>query len=70
MKSQKRQNSGIFKNYKPKIIKKKCKDCKTEFEQSKGARYEKKYCEKCSEKRKKDYDDLWKVKAEDCEDAE
>ncbi len=56
----------------PKMIKPKkmnCKDCKKEFEQKATARYERKYCDKCSKKRKKAYEGLWKVKAEDCEDA-
>lgn len=48
---------------------KNCADCDTEFEQKANVRYPRKYCEKCSAKRKKDYDDLWKVKAEDCEEA-
>lgn len=69
MKSRKRENSGIFKNYKEPTIKKKCKDCGKEFEQKKHARYAKKYCKECSEKRKKDYDELWKVTADECEEA-
>jgi|TARA_Y100000310_G_C20686953_1_gene819648 Zn finger protein HypA/HybF involved in hydrogenase expression len=47
----------------------KCKDCKKEFEQKTNARYARKYCKKCSKKRKKDYADLWKVSADECEDA-
>ena len=54
----------------PKKAKKmKCKDCGKEFETKPNARYPRKYCDKCSKKRKKDYEALWKVKAEDCEDA-
>lgn len=52
-----------------KPIKLNCKECNAEFEQKATARFPRKYCEKCSAKRKKDYDDLWKVKAEECEDA-
>ncbi len=69
MKSRKKQNSGIFANYKPPKIKKNCKDCGKEFEQVKGAKYTKKYCKECSQKRKKDYEELWKVTADECEDA-
>ena len=57
----------------PKMIpakKVKCRDCGKEFEQKKTARYARKYCEKCSKKRKKDYEGLWKVKAGDCDDDE
>lgn len=50
-----------------KIIK--CKDCGKEFEKSPNARYERKYCEKCSKKRKEDYDNLWKVSADECDDG-
>ena len=55
------------KKKKTKIVK--CKDCGKEFEQKATARYQRKYCKKCSKKRKKDYENLWKVKASDCEDA-
>jgi hypothetical protein len=55
------------KKKKGKIVK--CKDCSTKFEQKGSARYERKYCDKCSKKRKRDYENLWKVKAEDCDDA-
>ena len=54
------------KNKKPKMIK--CSDCDKEFEQKATARYKRKYCDKCSKKRKKDYESLWKVKANDCDD--
>ena len=48
---------------------KKCADCKAEFEDiKKGTRYERKYCLKCSKKRKKMWDNQWKVKYEDLED--
>ena len=55
------------KKKKPKQVK--CKDCGTEFIQKATARFPRKYCDKCSKKRKKDYENLWKVKAEDCEEA-
>ena len=51
---------------KPTIIK--CKDCGKEFEIIKKTRYPRKYCDKCSKQRKKDYDNLYSVKFEDCDD--
>ncbi len=45
-----------------------CKDCKKEFVLKKTGRYARKYCDKCSKQRKKDYENLYKVKFEDCED--
>ena len=54
VKSIKKENSGIFKNYKPKTKVKKCKDCGKDFEQPGSARYERKYCSDCSKKRKDD----------------
>ncbi len=59
----------IYVNPKPKVKIVKCKDCGKEFEQKVKARYPRKYCDKCSKQRKKDYENLWKVKAEDCEEA-
>lgn len=47
----------------------KCKDCGKEFPKSENARYERKYCEKCSKKRKKDYDNLYKLTADDCDEG-
>ena len=47
----------------------KCRDCGKEFEQKATARFQRKYCSKCSAKRKKAYANLWKVKSEDCEEA-
>ncbi len=52
---------------KPKIIK--CKECGKEFEQPLRARYPRKFCDKCSKERKKAYEELWKVTADECEDA-
>ncbi len=51
---------------KPKIIK--CKDCGKDFEIIKKTRYIRKYCDKCSIKRKKDYENLFTVKFEECDD--
>ena len=41
---------------------KKCYDCKTEFEVNPNARYIRKYCVKCGKKRKKIWDNQWKIK--------
>ena len=49
---------------------KKCGDCGTEFEVNPHARFPRKYCDKCSKKRKKMWDEQWKVKYEDMEDDE
>lgn len=68
MKSQKIKNSGIFENYKPKEKIVKCKDCGLEFTQKGTAKFKRKYCDKCSKKRKDDYANLWKVCANDCDD--
>lgn len=45
-----------------------CKDCGKEFEIQKKGRYLRKYCDKCSLKRKEDYDNLYSVEFEDCDD--
>ena len=50
----------------PKIIK--CKDCGKEFELKKTGRYIRKYCDECSKKRKKDYENLYTVKFDECDD--
>jgi hypothetical protein len=49
-----------------KIIK--CKDCGKEFVIQKIGRYTRKYCDSCSKKRKKDYENLYSVKFEECDD--
>lgn len=53
---------------KPKPKKVKCKECGAEFEVSPRARFQRKYCKKCGEKRKKMWDEQWKVKFEDLDD--
>ena len=45
-----------------------CGDCGKEFEFNKTGKYIRKYCEKCSKKRKKEYENLFTVKFEDLED--
>jgi hypothetical protein len=48
--------------------KQKCFDCKKEFEVSERARFPRKYCNDCSAKRKKMWDEQWKIKFEDCDE--
>lgn len=47
---------------------KKCLECRTEFKFDTSARYKRKYCKKCSKKRKKMWDNQWKIKFEDLDD--
>jgi hypothetical protein len=52
------------------MIKKiKCKDCQKEIEIDTQGKYKRKYCKECSKKRKEDYDNLYKVSADECEEA-
>jgi hypothetical protein len=46
----------------------KCKECGKEFETNPKWRYPRKFCDKCSEQRKKDYQNLYLLTADDCED--
>ena len=50
------------------MAKKTCRDCKKEFEYTKGGRFVKKYCDKCSAQRKKDYESIHEITADDCEE--
>ena len=50
------------------LKKKKCLECKKEFEYKPG-KYVRKYCDVCSKKRKKMWDNQWKVKFEDFDEA-
>lgn len=47
-----------------------CKDCKKEFHapSTYGTRYPRKYCDKCSAKRKKEYENIHNVCVGDCEE--
>jgi len=45
-----------------------CKDCGKEFETKVTSRFTRKYCDKCSKKRKEDYENLYTVKFNQCED--
>ena len=47
---------------------KKCLECGKEFEFNPHAKFKRKYCKNCSAKRKKMWDEQWKVKFEDLED--
>jgi hypothetical protein len=54
------QNPSLF------MIKKKtCLDCKKQFEYNFNPKYTRKYCDSCSKKRKKMWENQWKVKYED-----
>ena len=50
------------------MVIKKCKDCKAEFDQKPNFRFPRKYCKKCSEKRKKDWENVHLITVDDCED--
>lgn len=52
------------------IKKQNCLECKAEFEVNPKARFRRKYCEKCSAKRKKMWDEQWKLKIEDFDDED
>jgi hypothetical protein len=46
-----------------------CADCKkNEFEVKPFSKYQRKYCKECSEKRKKLWENQWKVKFEDLDE--
>jgi len=50
------------------MVKQKCFACKKEFEAVSNARFPRKYCPKCSAKKKKLWENQWKVKFEDLPD--
>ncbi len=50
-----------------KMATKECKDCGKEFEFTPG-RYPRKYCDKCSKQRKKDYENIHTITVDQCED--
>jgi len=50
------------------MVKKNCKDCGKEFEVSPNARYPRKYCDKCSAQRKKDYENISEITIDECEE--
>ena len=58
--------SVIFVKMEAKI--KKCKDCGKEFEQKAKSRYPRKYCDKCSAQRKKEWESVHLITADDCEE--
>jgi rRNA maturation endonuclease Nob1 len=51
-------------------MKKNCLDCKKEFEVKPKPRFERRYCDVCGKKRKKMWDNQWKLKIEDFDDDE
>ena len=50
------------------MVEKQCKDCGKMFEEKQNSRYPRKYCDKCSKKRKKDYENIHLISIKDCED--
>jgi Zn finger protein HypA/HybF involved in hydrogenase expression len=48
----------------------KCKDCGKKFQAKKNSKYARKYCDKCSKQRKKDYENLYMVTADECEEED
>ena len=50
------------------IKKKKCLTCDIEIEVDTSAKFQRKYCKKCSKTRKKMWDNQWKIKFEDLDD--
>ncbi len=50
--------------------KKKCKDCGKEFEINPRARFPRKYCDKCSKRRKEEWEKIHTIKFEDCDDED
>ena len=51
------------------MIKKICKDCGKEFEaKTSSSRYPRKYCDKCSKQRKKDYEKIHLITFDECEE--
>jgi len=51
----------------PIMVEKKCKDCGKEFEVLQYSRYPRKYCKKCSKARKKAYENVHLITADECE---
>lgn len=47
----------------------KCKECGKSFETNPRARYRRKFCDKCSKQRKKEYENIHLLTADQCEDA-
>ena len=46
----------------------KCKDCGKQFLTNPNARYPRKYCDKCSNDRKKAYENISEITIDECED--
>jgi len=45
-----------------------CRECKKEFEYVKSSRYPRKYCDKCAAQRRKDYEKIDEITADQCEE--
>ncbi len=48
----------------------KCGKCKVLFKLPEKSKYKRKYCDKCSKQRKKDYEKAYLITADECEDCE
>ena len=46
----------------------KCKECGKEFVIKPGSRFIRKFCDRCSRKRKEEYQNLYRIKFDECED--
>ena len=50
------------------MVEKICKDCGKKFEAPEKSRYPRKYCDKCSKARKKAYEKIHLISADECEE--
>jgi len=48
----------------------KCKECGVLFNPPENSKYKRKYCNKCSKQRKKDYEKVYLITADECEECE
>jgi len=47
---------------------KECGECGRKFKPPEDSKYSRKYCDKCSKQRKKDYENIHLITAEECEE--
>jgi len=45
-----------------------CKECNENFTPLENSKYKRKYCDKCAKQRKKDYQNIHLITANECED--
>jgi hypothetical protein len=50
------------------LKKMKCKECGKEFILKPSVRFIRKFCDDCSKKRKQEYQNLYRIKYEECDD--